>query len=279
MLSDEELMILGGFYSLNWACKKSALFMWVLPVVVLSEEEQFFLSYADMIFREGCSSSFAERNLRFFCSSFEKEKMRTYQSMLTCIIRLAGLPTGGVRGIWCPKCAHYDFHDYIICPRCAGKHVLSILLHGCTTQGCYAHKCEEKIAGKSEHDAVELLKGLVCHNGSRHSDYEVHTLMLLDFLVIAKRAGVLDKIKASTRSEILLTQQYAAENKLFFPMNCFNAASCFKSWGEDECYEAAMIAHEGVPFPEEMYGAVDSGFNSCCSENSPEISVFDMRTI
>lgn len=73
MLSDEELMILGGFYSLNWACKKSALFMWVLPVVVLSEEEQFFLSYADMIFREGCSSSFAERNLRFFCSSFEKE--------------------------------------------------------------------------------------------------------------------------------------------------------------------------------------------------------------
>ncbi len=261
-----------------WRVTNGCIAYHVLSVEQLSEDVEHYFRSLGLFFNSNISYSAYQQMVNEMTDTYHRDREPSLKSKMNTVLRSSGFAKGGVRGVWCEGCKTYRFHNFVYCPFCPNSEVPTKLLKGCQVKSCLACSANTEMDNKSGKEARQVSFGRVCHNSARNSEYEVNTLLPVDFLCCLRRFGLINRIKCSKRCTLWLYLEYAKENKKFFPLNCLNYGFGLSGLGEEECVKVIADTHKDVPLPEEVRSFANKAIAKCNKKTSIERSLLDISS-
>ena len=196
-----------------------------------------------------------------------------WEAKLRLVLSVSGCPRGCVRGIYCNHCQRWLFHCRVFCPLCPG---MNWLVKGCRDRDCYG-KDESHLTEEQKSIPVDSLRSETCRGLDRVSDEEVITIFPQDFLCAAHRNGVDQKIKMSTRTELLDSIKHAISKGKSFFGTTLAARDVFRKMGENELSSLIDEKFSSLKCNDErIEERLDSALELFCSADSPESKLFHL---
>lgn len=219
----------------------------------------------------GAYGSFMNAVADHYTEKYHQKKERRWKSKINKVISRSGSPRGCMRGVRCPVCRVYQFHNCVICPTCATLGRKTWIVLSCPDETCIASK---KKRHEAEQMSVEELSKYTCNGKDRICVDEIYTVFPLDFLCSLYKFGALDIIKNSTRTEEYLLTKYAIDNKKTYYGTSLSIAVVNKVLNEAALSSLQLQASDNVKGPDELRNVLDDGISQFCQPDSIERQLF-----
>ena len=128
----------------------------------------------------GAYGSFMNAVADHYTEKYHQKKERRWKSKINKVISRSGSPRGCMRGVRCPVCRVYQFHNCVICPTCATLGRKTWIVLSCPDETCIASK---KKRHEAEQMSVEELSKYTCNGKDRICVDEIYTVFPLTFCV------------------------------------------------------------------------------------------------
>ena len=166
-LSSDDAFSFILYYGLKWDVDKKNLPDDIRKEVLLGTEN-------------GAYGSFMNAVADHYTEKYHQKKERRWKSKINKVISRSGSPRGCMRGVRCPVCRVYQFHNCVICPTCATMGRKTWIVLSCPDETCIASK---KKRHEAEQMSVEELSKYTCNGKDRICVDEIYTVFPLTFCV------------------------------------------------------------------------------------------------